>query len=113
MLILFFWSTIMENEKKNWKRELIYAETGGVGLRCHTMTPSANPQKKLVADYDTVAIVFKDKADVVRAATAMLALADSDEMNDEKTTIILKADRKPSVKKEGHSLSIVRQQKKK
>ena len=102
-----------ENEKKKWSRELIYPKTGGKSLRCHTMTPSANPQKKLVEDYDTVAIVFKDKEDVIRAATAMLALADCDEMNDESTTIILKADRKPSVKKTGHTLSVVRQQKKK
>lgn len=102
-----------ENKKKKWTRELIPAKTGGKGFKCHSMTPSANPQKKLVEDYDTVCITFSTKEDVVRAATAMLALADCDEMDDEKTTIILKANRKPCVRTVGHSLSIVRQQKKK
>ena len=76
------------------------------------MTPSANPQKTLVSEYDTVAIVLKCRDNAVRVATAILSLAMGEEMNDEGTTIILKADRKPSVKKSGHSLSVVRQQKK-
>ena len=99
--------------KDKWKRELKCVDTGGKGLRCHSMTPSANPQKEKVSDYDTVAITFSSKEDVIRAATAMLALVDCEEMNDERTKIILKADRKPSKNLPGHSLSIVRQQYKK
>jgi hypothetical protein len=103
----------MDSEKKKWTRELIPADTGGKPLRCHSMTPSANPQKKLVADYDTVAIVFKDKENAIRVASAILSLALADEMDDDKTTIIVKANRKPMVKEDGHSMTVTRQQKKK
>jgi type II secretory pathway component GspD/PulD (secretin) len=101
-----------ENGKKKWTRELIPAETHGEGLKCHSMTPSANPQKKLVADYDTNAIILKGKRQIVRAATKLLEHADRPGIDDDDVTVIMKVDRKPCVKTEGHRLNIVLQRKK-
>ncbi|HUS48913.1 MAG TPA: hypothetical protein VMZ91_02005 [Candidatus Paceibacterota bacterium] len=58
------------------------------GFRCHKITPSVgNNRKKLVSDYNSRAIIFKNKADVIRVATAMLSLADTEEMEQEDTTL--------------------------
>lgn len=64
--------------------------TSRTGFRCHAVTPSAsNPKKRLVSDYTSRAIIFRDKENVIRVATAMLALADTEKMEQENTTLNL------------------------
>ena len=59
-------------------------------LRCHKVIPSAdNPQKERVEDYKSRGIIFNSRDSVVRAATHMLILADSEEMKKEGATINL------------------------
>jgi len=58
------------------------------GYRCQGICPSAdNHRKEMVKDYKSRALIFDNRADAVRVATAMLALADTEQMEDENTKL--------------------------
>lgn len=62
------------------------------GFRCYGMCPTpVNPKKELIKDYDSRSLIFKNKADVIRVATAMLSLADTEEMEDDRVTMHITA----------------------
>ena len=61
---------------KNMKRRM--------NCKCYDVCPSAtNPRKTLIKDYSSRAIIFKDKEDIIKVATAMLVAADTEEIEQE------------------------------
>lgn len=72
------------------KLDSVKSSSYKTGLRCYKVVPSAdNPQKEYVKDYKSREIIFNNKEDVVRAATHMLMLADSEEMKKKGATVNL------------------------
>ena len=62
------------------------------GFRCYSMGPTpVNPKKEFIKDYDSRSIIFKNKADAIRVATAMLSLADTEEMDDARVNMHITA----------------------
>jgi hypothetical protein len=74
----------MDSKKK--PPQTIKHEDRKTTFRCQATTPSANPTKK-VDDYVTRAIIFDNKEDIVRVATAMLSLVDDDKIHDSKARL--------------------------
>ena len=57
-------------------------------FRCQSTTPHPeNPRKELSKDNKTRAIIFDNKEDVIRVATAMLSLVDDDKIHNSKTRL--------------------------
>ncbi len=77
------------------------------GYKCHDVVPSAiNPRKKLVTDYKSRSIIFKDRENIKRVAIAMLSLADSEEMKSGKKALYLTA-MVESRSEKGYDMSVV------
>jgi len=57
---------------------------GKTALKCQGSTPTFNsPRKENISDYDTRGIQIKNKVDAIRLATHILALADTEEMEED------------------------------
>ena len=81
-------------------------------LRCSSVTPSSNPRKEKVEDYETVSIKFKNKEDIINVASDMLIMAQHPSMNNEESMLNLTAYRNRGKNIKGHHVTITLYKKK-